>query len=308
MGTPIVVDVNVLVDAVLPSNNAAASPQSEAAYNALLMINHGDHSSLWLSDHILENTYRVLVERAGVDPELAGEYTHLLEDIAIQTGGAIVDEPPRAAYQVAAEHEDDLILDLVHHSGAPFLITSNVKDFPDLYADRAMVKKPAQFVQIYERTRIAKLAAAQHSTSRPSTKSRFDQIKARVAGSSADLIDNDDLAHYDTALEQFDQKRDRLRSIVDQWNPNSAKMAKRIELWQANLDKLQERADQAEARALLDPARATATLVDLNTRMDTAIERLNPAPPRSQRSLVEIYKTRPEPEQQALDDDREPGD
>ena len=85
---PVVVDINVLVDAVVaepdPSGWNTPSPvRGDPAAMALAAINQGMEFGLWLSPHILAGTKRVLTGAYGFEQTEADRHEPVLSDAAL---------------------------------------------------------------------------------------------------------------------------------------------------------------------------------------------------------------------------------
>lgn len=148
MPSPVVYDVNVLVQAALLGRSEFASwpvlPPATAnpAADCIGVVNDCREFALWASPHILSNTRRVLVD-AGVSEGLADEYLAVLSEIAEASGGGVV-EPDRTVHD-CADHEDNLILDLAADVGA-LIIVSDDTDLTSMSPWRATpVLRPAEF-------------------------------------------------------------------------------------------------------------------------------------------------------------------
>lgn len=175
---PVVYDINVLIDAVTSrSADFYTWPQLPAKTtnpyaDCLGVVNDNHDFALWLSPHILRNVERVLVEAYGYDVALAREYLTVLEAIAVESGGGIVD-PPRVAH-VNPDHEDNLILDLAVHSGAMLVVSSDshLLDMPT-WRSTAVIH-PRDFASRVD-------AKRRHEHTRPRTPSTTETMRQTAA-------------------------------------------------------------------------------------------------------------------------------
>lgn len=128
---PVVFDINVLVDAVSSPGGAFSawpSPppiRGNLAANAVGIINDAREFSLYLSEHILVNLRRVLVDAYEWEPAIADGYLDVILDIADASGGGIV--APQTPVSDCMDHEDNRILECALASGA-LMIVSNDSD------------------------------------------------------------------------------------------------------------------------------------------------------------------------------------
>lgn len=131
---PVVFDVNVLVQAVLGGHSTFSTwptlpPTTDnPAADCVGVANDGREFALWLSPHILSNTARVLAE-AGVGITEIEEYVATLDEIAQYSGGGVL-KPARTVHD-CADHEDNLVLDLVVEVGA-FMVVSDDTDLTSM--------------------------------------------------------------------------------------------------------------------------------------------------------------------------------
>jgi hypothetical protein len=99
--TSVVFDVNVLVLAVAMGKTALRSwptppPVSDnSAADCVGVINDAREFALWLSPHILENTVRVLHDRADWSKEDAEAFARILMRLADHSGGGTLVPPER---------------------------------------------------------------------------------------------------------------------------------------------------------------------------------------------------------------------
>ena len=149
VATPVVFDVNVLVQAVASGNSPYVSwpsppPVSGNPFaDCLGIINDAAEFALWLCPHILANTVRVLSTVVGTPKEETDAYQEILIEMAEASGGGVLD-PPRTVHD-CRDHEDNLVLDLAAGVGA-LLIVSEDADLTSLSPWRGVpVLRAAQF-------------------------------------------------------------------------------------------------------------------------------------------------------------------
>jgi predicted nucleic acid-binding protein len=127
--TPVIFDVNVLVQAIASGNSPYISwpsppPTSGNPFaDCLGIVNDAAEFALWLSPHILDNTTRVLMAVVGTPKEEADDYREILAEIADASGGGIL-TPPRTVND-CPDHEDNLVLDLAAEVGALLLVSED---------------------------------------------------------------------------------------------------------------------------------------------------------------------------------------
>jgi predicted nucleic acid-binding protein len=127
--TPVVFDVNVLVQAIATGNSAYISwpsppPTSGNPFaDCLGIVNDAAEFALWLSPHILDNTTRVLMTVVGTPKEEAADYRDILTEMADASGGGTL-TPPRTVHD-CPDHEDNLVLDLAAEVGALLLVSED---------------------------------------------------------------------------------------------------------------------------------------------------------------------------------------
>ncbi|MFN2462271.1 MAG: putative toxin-antitoxin system toxin component, PIN family [Candidatus Dormibacteria bacterium] len=127
----VVVDINVLVDAVTGQESEATfeswpSPppvRGDPAANTLGVLNDAREFALWLSPHILDGTDRVLREYFGWSATRAAQYLDILARIAIRSGGATIE--PDVEVSDCEDWEDNRILELAADSGAVLIVSSD---------------------------------------------------------------------------------------------------------------------------------------------------------------------------------------
>jgi predicted nucleic acid-binding protein len=149
VATPVVFDVNVLVQAIASGNSPYISwpsppPTSGNPFaDCLGIANDAAEFALWLSPHILDNAVRPLMSVVGTPKEEADEYGEILIEIAEASGGGVL-TPPRTVHD-CPDHEDNLILDLAAEVGA-LLIVSEDADLTSMSPWRGVpVLRAAEF-------------------------------------------------------------------------------------------------------------------------------------------------------------------
>lgn len=129
VATPVVFDVNVLVQAIASGNSTYLSwpsppPTSGNPFaDSLGIINDAAEFALWLSPHILDNTIRVLMTVVGTPKEEADDYREILIEMADASGGGVL-TPPRTVHD-CPDHEDNLVLDLAAEVGALLIVSED---------------------------------------------------------------------------------------------------------------------------------------------------------------------------------------
>jgi predicted nucleic acid-binding protein len=130
VATPVVFDVNVLVQAIASGNSPYVSwpsppPTSGNPFaDCLGVINDAAEFALWLSPHILTNTTRVLGTVVGTPKEDTDAYQEILIEMADASGGGML-EPPRTVHD-CPDHEDNLVLDLAADVGALLIVSEDL--------------------------------------------------------------------------------------------------------------------------------------------------------------------------------------
>jgi len=159
-GTPVVFDVNVLVLAVATGKTGLRSwptppPVSEnPAADCVGVVNDAREFALWLSPHILENTVRVLHDRAEWSKEDAEAYARILMRLADHSGGGTL-VPPRTVHD-CPDFEDNLILDLAAETGA-FLVVPEDSDLTSMSPWRGTpILRPREFASRVDAMRRAR--------------------------------------------------------------------------------------------------------------------------------------------------------
>lgn len=129
VATPVIFDVNVLVQAIASGNSPYQSwpsppPTSGNPFaDSLGIINDAAEFALWLSPHILDNTVRVLAAVVGTPKEEVEDYRDILVEMAEASGGGVL-VPPRTVHD-CPDHEDNLILDLAAEVGALLVVSED---------------------------------------------------------------------------------------------------------------------------------------------------------------------------------------
>jgi predicted nucleic acid-binding protein len=129
VATPIVFDVNVIVQAIASGNSPYLSwpsppPTSGNPFaDCLGIVNDAAEFALWLSPRILDNTTRILVTVVGTPKEEADDYQEILTEMAEASGGGVL-TPPRTVHD-CTDHEDNLVLDLAAEVGALLVVSED---------------------------------------------------------------------------------------------------------------------------------------------------------------------------------------
>jgi len=130
VATPVVFDVNLLVQAIATGNSPYLSwpsppPTSGNPFaDCLGIINDAAEFALWLSPHILDNTVRVLGAVVGTPKDEAEDYRDILIEMADASGGEVL-SPPRTVHD-CGDHEDNLVLDLAAEVGALLIVSEDI--------------------------------------------------------------------------------------------------------------------------------------------------------------------------------------
>lgn len=130
---PVVVDVNILIGAVSSGSDAFHSWPSPPPVrgnleaNVVGILNDAREFALFLSEHILANTARVLL---GMPPNGFGwaeaqveEYISLLVEIADASGGGVLE--PGVSVTDCDDFEDNRILECALAAGSVLLVTND---------------------------------------------------------------------------------------------------------------------------------------------------------------------------------------
>ena len=129
-----VFDVMVLVRAVITNRSSfeewpSPPPRSaSAAAECLGIVNDAEEFALWVSQHILRNVLRVLVEIFGWAPDQAERYTNRLREIAERSGGGDVDPEevaPGTRVTDCSDFEDNRILELASVVDAHLIVSND---------------------------------------------------------------------------------------------------------------------------------------------------------------------------------------
>lgn len=129
VATPVIFDLNVLVQAIASGNSPYLSwpspppPSGNPFADSLGVINDAAEFALWLSPHILDNTTRVLMAVVGTPKEEADDYREILIEMADASGGGVL-APGRTVHD-CPDHEDNLVLDLAAEVGALFVVSGD---------------------------------------------------------------------------------------------------------------------------------------------------------------------------------------
>lgn len=123
---PIVVDINVLVDAVVaePDPERWESPppvRGQASAMTLAILNEGLEFELWLSPHLIDGTARVLKRAFGFTRDEAALYVSFLRGVTTRAGGVV---EPAVRVSDCEDWADNRVLELAEAAGA-FLIVSS---------------------------------------------------------------------------------------------------------------------------------------------------------------------------------------
>jgi predicted nucleic acid-binding protein len=145
---PIVVDINVLVDAVVaePDPERWESPppvRGEASAMTLAIVNEALEFELWLSKHLIEGTARVLRRAFGFTSDETAAYTAFLRSVTDRAGGVAA---PTVRVTDCEDWEDNRVLELAATVGA-FLIVSSDDHLLSMSPWRGIpVQSPEAFV------------------------------------------------------------------------------------------------------------------------------------------------------------------
>jgi predicted nucleic acid-binding protein len=130
---PVTVDVNVFVTAVAGGHDAFYSWPSpppvrgNLAANVIGIFNDAREFGLFVSEHILANTVRVL---CGTPPDGYGwivgraeEYVQVIVEIAEASGGAVIE--PGTTITDCPDYEDNRILECAAASGSVLIVSDD---------------------------------------------------------------------------------------------------------------------------------------------------------------------------------------
>lgn len=145
----VVFDVHVYVlnllggDSAWPEIVPLPPTSANAAADCVSLAFDANDFQLFLSEHILANTARVLLE-TGHSNELVEGYLAALLEIVEMSGGAVVQ--PDARDRGVADHEDNYILDLVVAADADILVSDDA-DLTSLSPwNGRVILRPYEFV------------------------------------------------------------------------------------------------------------------------------------------------------------------
>jgi predicted nucleic acid-binding protein len=124
---PLVVDINVLVDAVVaePDPTQWESPppiRGEASAMTLAILNEGLEFEIWLSEHLIAGTLRVLSTAFSWTKAETEQYRTFLESMANRAGGIV---EPTVRVTDCADWEDNRVLELAETVGAFLTVSSD---------------------------------------------------------------------------------------------------------------------------------------------------------------------------------------
>lgn len=303
--TPIVYDVNVLVDAYLQNPDPYDWPRlppktRAAAADCVGVTDQNAGFSLWLSPHILNNTRRVLINKERISEYRADEYLDVLEEIAIASGGDVIEPQPAPEEKVldCTDHEDNYILDLAHLAGAE-LVVSNDADLTSMSGWRGTpILQPRRFTSHIDGAWRLKQHQLPGKTITERMQERDYRRSTRTANTTAAMLDHHP-KEFHRDRERFDADLDRLAEIVDSWNPGSKQMKKRIEVWKKNITTFEKRVADLDDIVESKPEIAHSALTDLGSKLDFALDRLDPKQQARGPSLVNEYKSRPNSQAQS---------
>ena len=133
MSAPVTVDVNVFVAAVAGGHDAFHSWPSpppvrgNPAANVIGIFNDGREFGLFVTEHILGNTVRVLCgakpDGYGWEPERAEDYVQVIVEIAEASGGAVIE--PATTVAECPDYEDNRILECAAASGSILIVSDD---------------------------------------------------------------------------------------------------------------------------------------------------------------------------------------
>jgi predicted nucleic acid-binding protein len=131
--TPVTVDVNVFVAAVAEGNDAFRSWPSpppvrgNLAANVIGIFNDAREFGLFVSEHILANTIRVLCgtppDGYGWEAGRAEEYVQVIVEISQASGGAVIE--PGETIADCPDYEDNRILECAAASGSVLIVSDD---------------------------------------------------------------------------------------------------------------------------------------------------------------------------------------
>ncbi|MEX2557153.1 MAG: PIN domain-containing protein [Actinomycetota bacterium] len=124
--------------------------------DCLGIVNDAREFALWLSEHILVNVVRVLIEGYGWEPAPTEEYAALLVEIAEASGGDVLE--PAVAVTDCPDFEDNRILECALAANADLIVADDV-DLTSMSPWRGIpIVRPREFA--------ARVDAARRATKR----------------------------------------------------------------------------------------------------------------------------------------------
>ncbi len=129
MSHAVVFDVQILVNAPLLRSSAFRSWPSpppvsgNPAADCIGIVNDAAEFGLWLSPHVLRNTHRVLTEAYHWAAEVAESYVATLVEIALASGGQVVE--PDVTVSDCPDFEDNRILELALAANAALVVSND---------------------------------------------------------------------------------------------------------------------------------------------------------------------------------------
>jgi predicted nucleic acid-binding protein len=131
--TPVTVDANVLVTSVTGGNDAFHSWPSpppvrgNLAANVVGILNDAREFALFVSEHILANSVRVLCgappDGYGWEEKRAEQYIQVILEIAEASGGGIIE--PGEMVADCPDYEDNRILECAAASGSVLIVSDD---------------------------------------------------------------------------------------------------------------------------------------------------------------------------------------
>jgi predicted nucleic acid-binding protein len=131
--TPVTVDVNVFVTAVAGGNDTFRSWPSpppvrgNLAANVVGILNDAREFALFVSEHILANTVRVLCgappDGYGWEETRAEQYVQVIVEIAAASGGAVIE--PGETVADCPDYEDNRIPECAAASGSVLIVSDD---------------------------------------------------------------------------------------------------------------------------------------------------------------------------------------
>lgn len=105
---------------------------------------------------------------------------------------------------------------------------------------------------------------------------------------------------------RFDNDLDHLEEIVASWNPDNPEMRPRIQIWQKNIATFGHQAADLDKIVEVMPEIAQSALTELSSKMDLALNRLDPQRRATRLPTTGQYIPPPEKQEQA-EDEYQPG-